>query len=252
MEYVEGELLSHRIHRGPFPVREAVDIAVQIDDALVEAHARGIVHRDIKSANIIVTGRGQVKVLDFGLAKFLEPPSGQASLDVALTVGEDTLAGAVLGTVSYMAPEQALGRNVDQRSDLFSAGVVIYEMLTGRLPFEGRTFGEVVDAILHHIPTPLARLNPAVAGEPGVARPQGAREERGPALPDRAGHVQRPAAREDRARRDRASRRTSCAARRTTGRRRCRPPTTRLPSSRSPTSRASRPTSGSGRALPRR
>ncbi len=162
MEYVEGELLSHRIHRGPIPVREAVDIAVQIDDALVEAHARGIVHRDIKSANIIVTGRGQVKVLDFGLAKFLEPPSGQASLDVALTVGEDTLAGAVLGTVSYMAPEQALGRNVDQRSDLFSAGVVIYEMLTGRLPFEGRTFGEVVDAILHHIPTPVVRLNAAV------------------------------------------------------------------------------------------
>jgi serine/threonine protein kinase/Tfp pilus assembly protein PilF len=163
MEYVEGELLSHRIHRGPIPVREAVGIAVQIDDALVEAHARGIVHRDIKSANIIVTGRGQVKVLDFGLAKFLEPPSGQASLDVALTVGEDTLAGVVLGTVSYMAPEQALGRNVDQRSDLFSAGVVIYEMLTGRLPFEGRTFGEVVDAILHHIPTPVVRLNPAVS-----------------------------------------------------------------------------------------
>jgi len=102
-------------------------------------------------------------VLDFGLAKFLEPPAGQASLDVALTVGEDTLAGAVLGTVSYMAPEQALGRNVDQRSDLFSAGVVIYEMLTGRLPFEGRTFGEVVDAILHHIPTPVVRLNPAVS-----------------------------------------------------------------------------------------
>src|SRR5580765_1750935 len=163
MEYVEGELLSHRIHRGPIPVREAVGIAVQIDDALVEAHARGIVHRDIKSANIIVTARGQVKVLDFGLAKFLEPPAGQASLDVALTVGEDTLAGAVLGTVSYMAPEQALGRNVDQRSDLFSAGVVIYEMLTGRLPFEGRTFGEVVDAILHHIPTPVVRLNPAVS-----------------------------------------------------------------------------------------
>jgi serine/threonine protein kinase/tetratricopeptide (TPR) repeat protein len=164
MEYVDGELLSHRIHRGPIPVRDVVDIATQIEDALVEAHGRGIVHRDIKSANIIVTARGQVKVLDFGLAKFLQPPSGQASVDVALTVGEDTVAGAVLGTVSYMAPEQALGRNVDQRSDLFSAGVVIYEMLTGRLPFEGRSFGEVVDAILHHIPTPILRLNPAVPG----------------------------------------------------------------------------------------
>jgi serine/threonine protein kinase/Tfp pilus assembly protein PilF len=162
MEYVDGELLSHRIHRSPVAVREAVDIAAQIVDALLEAHGRGIVHRDIKSANIIVTGRGQVKVLDFGLAKFLEPPSGQASLDVALTVGQDTLAGAVLGTVSYMAPEQALGRNVDQRSDLFSAGVVIYEMLTGKLPFEGRSFGEVVDAILHHVPPPVTRLNHAV------------------------------------------------------------------------------------------
>src|SRR5206468_1319521 len=99
---------------------------------------------------------------DFGLAKFLEPPSGQASVDVALTVGEDTLAGAVLGTASYMAPEQALGRNVDQRSDLFSAGVVMYEMIAGRLPFEGRTFGEVVDAILHHQPLPLGRYNRGV------------------------------------------------------------------------------------------
>ena len=103
-------------------MREAVDIAIQIADALADAHARGIVHRDIKSANIIVTARGQVKVLDFGLAKFLQPPSGQASLDSALTIGEDTMAGTVLGTVSYMSPEQALGRNVDQRSDLFSHG----------------------------------------------------------------------------------------------------------------------------------
>ena len=140
-------------------MREAVDIATQITDALADAHARGIVHRDIKSANIIVTARGQAKVLDFGLAKFLQPPSGQASLDVALTIGEDTMAGTVLGTVSHMAPEQALGRNVDQRSDLFSTGVVFYEMLTGTLPFEGRSFGEVVDAILHQQPPALARLN---------------------------------------------------------------------------------------------
>jgi non-specific serine/threonine protein kinase len=165
MEYVEGENLAKRVHNGPLPVREAVDIATQIVDALTDAHARGIVHRDIKSANIIVTARGQVKVLDFGLAKFLQPLSGKASLDSALTVGEDTMAGTVLGTASYMSPEQALGRNVDQRSDLFSTGVVFYEMLTGRLPFEGKSFAEVVDAILHQVPPALARLNYAVPVE---------------------------------------------------------------------------------------
>ena len=165
MEYVEGENLSKRVHNGPLPVREAVDVAMQIVDALTDAHARGIVHRDIKSANIIVTARGQVKVLDFGLAKFLQPLAGQASLDSALTVGDDTMAGTVLGTASYMSPEQALGRNVDQRSDLFSTGVVFYEMLTGRLPFEGKSFAEVVDAILHQAPPALARLNYAVPVE---------------------------------------------------------------------------------------
>ena len=109
MEYVEGDVLSARIAHGPLAVREAVDIARQVADALAEAHGRGIVHRDIKSANIIVNARGQVKVLDFGLAKFVQAPAGQASVDAALTVAHDTLAGTVLGTVSYMAPEQALG-----------------------------------------------------------------------------------------------------------------------------------------------
>ncbi len=109
MEYVEGEVLTARIRRGPLSMRDAVEITLQVVDALVEAHARNIVHRDIKSANIIVNARGQVKVLDFGLAKFLQPPRGRASLDAALTITEETMAGAVLGTVSYMAPEQALG-----------------------------------------------------------------------------------------------------------------------------------------------
>jgi serine/threonine protein kinase/tetratricopeptide (TPR) repeat protein len=162
MEYVEGDVLTSRISRGPLPVRESVDIALQVADALGDAHERGIVHRDIKSANIIVTARGQVKVLDFGLAKFLQPPGGQASVDAALTVGSDTMAGTVLGTVSYMAPEQALGRAADPRSDLFSLGVVFYEMLAGRLPFQGQTFSEVVDAILHQQPPALARFNYAV------------------------------------------------------------------------------------------
>ena len=162
MEYVEGDVLSSRIVRGPLAVREAADIAAQVADALSEAHGRGIVHRDIKSANIIVTSRGQVKVLDFGLAKFVQQPGGSASVDAALTIAHDTLAGTVLGTVSYMAPEQALGRPADPRSDLFSLGVVFYEMLAGRLPFQGQSFGEVVDAILHQVPPALARFNYAV------------------------------------------------------------------------------------------
>ena len=162
MEYIEGDVLSSRIARGPLAVREAADIAAQVADALSEAHGRGIVHRDIKSANIIVTARGQVKVLDFGLAKFVQQPGGSASVDAALTIAHDTLAGTVLGTVSYMAPEQALGRPADPRSDLFSVGVVFYEMLAGRLPFQGQSFGEVVDAILHQVPPALARFNYAV------------------------------------------------------------------------------------------
>ncbi len=171
MEYVEGEVLTARIRRGPLSIRNAVEITLQVVDALVEAHARNIVHRDIKSANIIVNARGQVKVLDFGLAKFLQPPRGRASVDAALTITEETVAGAVLGTVSYMAPEQALGRPVDQRSDLFSVGVVLYEMLAARLPFEGQAFGEIVDAILHQPPPALARLNYAVTPEiEGIVR----------------------------------------------------------------------------------
>ncbi len=162
MEYAEGEVLSARITHGPLPVRDAVDIAVQVADALSEAHGRGVVHRDIKSANIVVNARGQVKVLDFGLAKFLQQPNGGAALDAAVTIAQDTMAGTVLGTVSYMAPEQALGRPADPRSDLVSLGVVFYEMLAGRLPFQGQSFGEVVDAILHQVPPALAHFNYAV------------------------------------------------------------------------------------------
>jgi eukaryotic-like serine/threonine-protein kinase len=143
MEYVVGELLSSRVAKGPLPVRDAIDIAIQIGDALDDAHAHGIVHRDIKSANVMRTDRGLVKVLDFGLAKFL--PGGQNDV----TRPQMTMAGMVVGTVSYMAPEQALGRPVDHRADLFSLGVVLFEMLTGRVPFEGTTPTEIIDRILH-------------------------------------------------------------------------------------------------------
>jgi tetratricopeptide (TPR) repeat protein/predicted Ser/Thr protein kinase len=156
MEYVEGELLSARVARGPLPLGQALDIALQVADALDEAHDRGIVHRDIKSANLIITSRERVKVLDFGLAKFLDPPGSPAALR-SITGTQETMAGMVLGTLSYMSPEQALARAVDHRSDLFSLGIVLYEMLTGRLPFAGATAAEIIDRLLNHDPPALGR-----------------------------------------------------------------------------------------------
>jgi non-specific serine/threonine protein kinase len=154
MEYVEGELVSQRVARGPLDLREAVDIAMQVADALDEAHSQGIVHRDIKSANLMLTGRGLVKVLDFGLAKFLPGASG-----LSVTRLQETAAGVVLGTVFYMSPEQVLARPVDHRTDLFSLGAVLYEMVTGRVPFDGATMTEVADKILHQDPPAVARFN---------------------------------------------------------------------------------------------
>jgi non-specific serine/threonine protein kinase len=157
MEYVEGELLSDLVARGPLPVRDVVEIGMQVADALDEAHARGIVHRDIKSANLMRTERGLVKVLDFGLAKFV---SNDLSREV--TQAQMTMAGMVVGTVSYMAPEQAIGRPVDHRVDLFSLGVVLFELLTGRLPFDGSTPTEIIDRILHATPPPPSRYTTGV------------------------------------------------------------------------------------------
>jgi serine/threonine protein kinase/Flp pilus assembly protein TadD len=157
MEYVDGELLSARVAKGPLPVREAVDVALQVADALDEAHARGIVHRDIKSANLMRTDRGLVKVLDFGLAKFV---SNASARDV--TQAQMTMAGMVVGTVSYMAPEQALGRPVDHRADLFSLGIVLFELLTGRVPFEGTAPTEIIDRILHEPAPPPSRFTSGV------------------------------------------------------------------------------------------
>jgi tetratricopeptide (TPR) repeat protein/predicted Ser/Thr protein kinase len=159
MEYVEGELLSARVAKGPLPVREVVEIGLQVADALDEAHSRGIVHRDIKSANLMRTDRGLVKVLDFGLAKFI---FGGPSLEAAQT--QMTMAGMVVGTVSYMAPEQALGRPVDHRSDLFSFGIVLFELATGRMPFDGTTPTEIIDHILHDTPPPLSRFISNIPG----------------------------------------------------------------------------------------
>lgn len=158
MEYVDGELLSKRIAGGPLPLREAVQAGIQIADALDEAHGRGIIHRDIKSGNLMRTDRGLIKVLDFGLAKIL--PTAAAN---DITRPQVTMVGMVVGTVSYMAPEQALGKPIDHRADLFSVGVVLFELLTGRLPFEGTTATEIIDRILHEDPPPISRY---VSGAP--------------------------------------------------------------------------------------
>jgi non-specific serine/threonine protein kinase len=159
MEYVEGELLSTRVSRGPLPIREVIEIGLQVTDALDEAHSRGIVHRDVKSANLIRTERGLVKVLDFGLAKFVGP-SGAESANI--TRPQVTMAGMVVGTVSYMAPEQALGHPVDHRTDLFSLGVVLFELATARVPFVGSSPTEIIDRILHEIPPPPSRYSAAI------------------------------------------------------------------------------------------
>jgi eukaryotic-like serine/threonine-protein kinase len=159
MEYVEGEVLSRLISRRTLPTSDVIDIAMQIGDALDEAHSLGIIHRDVKSSNLIVTERGLVKMLDFGLAKMIQAGSVLDSADPTKAIGGQTEVGVVLGTVSYMSPEQALGRDLDQRSDIFSHGVVTYEMLTGRLPFEGASPTEIIDCIVHKEPIAIARFN---------------------------------------------------------------------------------------------
>ncbi len=136
MEYVEGELLSTRVNRGALEVRDAIEIATQVADALDEAHSIGIIHRDIKSSNLIITERGLVKILDFGIAK-VEERESKDDADRTMKIVRQTALGTVFGTVWYMSPEQALGRALDHRTDIFSLGVVFYEMLAGKLPFEG-------------------------------------------------------------------------------------------------------------------
>jgi len=159
MEYVDGEVLSEHISRRTMPTAEIIEITMQIADTLDEAHALGIVHRDIKSSNLMVTERGLVKMLDFGLAKVIRPESGGNEGDPTVPLGAQTAVGIVMGTVSYMSPEQALGHKIDQRSDLFSLGIVVYEMLTGRLPFDGSSTTEIIDSIIHKEPIAIARFN---------------------------------------------------------------------------------------------
>jgi serine/threonine protein kinase len=159
MELLQGETLRERLERGPLPIDEVLDLSMQLADALDAAHSAGILHRDIKPANIFISGRGAAKLLDFGLAR-----DQAAAPDAAPTV-DVTAVGTVMGTVSYMSPEQARGERLDARSDLFSLGVVFYEMLTGRPAFAGNTSAIIFEQLFNKVVDSPARLNPRIPKE---------------------------------------------------------------------------------------
>ncbi len=163
MEYVAGQTLDERIGRKGLPLKDALRYAIQIADALSKAHAAGIVHRDLKPANIMVTAEGQVKVLDFGLAKLIEPKESSAETPT-MTASEQkiTKEGKIVGTLAYMSPEQAEGKRVDARTDVFSFGAVLYQMLTGERPFHGTTQLELATSILREDPKPPSQIRDAL------------------------------------------------------------------------------------------
>jgi serine/threonine protein kinase/tetratricopeptide (TPR) repeat protein len=164
MEFIDGETLRSHIHGTALPLEETLKLGIQIADALDAAHAQGIIHRDIKPANIFVTKRGQAKVLDFGLAKLVPKGVAPTGADFGGEVpGSSSIVGIISGTPSYMSPEQVRGDNLDQRTDIFSLGLLLYEMATGRQAFSGGTGGRIIEAVLTRSPVPARSINPDIS-----------------------------------------------------------------------------------------